>query len=285
MMTPNHRQQAGKTPTLITQSVSEAVYSWSVILSDAGRLTRFAIPWFAILFLMALPLPFLGFFDQAQRHTVSGLDFSATAAVLAISLHGALWLRCVLTDEFPKDIPLPFGLREVGILIGYGLLIGIPLWCWDQAIGLFSSLDHQFIAIHRLAGWFGTQAVIDYGFQNALMVAGWVMTGMAVVMSFTSLKLSLMLVDLALDRAVNLTRAWRGLTLGNTWRLTVALVVATGPFALTAFLADRATALLGEEAVMIGMLEFFATMALFPLSAAMAITLARMTRHVGYLDP
>ena len=283
-MASNQPQQAGKAPGLISQSVTEATYSWSVILSDPGRLTRFALPWFAILFLMALPLPFLGFFDQAQRHTASGLDFSATAAVLALSLHGALWLRCVITDDFPKDIPLPFGMREVGILIGYALLIGVPLWCWDQAIGLFVSLDHQFIAIHRMAGWFGAQAVIEYGYQDALMVAGWVMTGIALIVTLLCLKLSLMLVDLALDRAANLARAWRGLSVGNTWRLAVALVVAMAPCWLAAFLAGQATSLLGEAAVMIGMLEFFATMALFPLSAAMAITLARMTQHVSYLD-
>ena len=267
-------------PGLFAQCLSEARYSWSVILSDTGRLTRFAIPWFGILFLMALPLPFLGFLDGDQRH--GGLDFSPVAAVLALSLHGALWLRCVMIDEFPGDIPLPFGMREVAILIGYTALIGIPLWCWSQAIGLFHSLDYRFVAIHRLAEWFGTQPLIEYGFQDALLMAAVVMTMLAMIASFISLKLSLMLVDLALDKPIDPIRSWRALSTGNALRLSLALLLAALPFTAVAALADQATGLLGNQEAVIGILEFFATMILFPLSAAIAITLARMTKHVGY---
>ncbi|MEO0393974.1 MAG: hypothetical protein AAF213_12140 [Pseudomonadota bacterium] len=280
-MSDNPERTRGE-PGLIAQSWAEACYAWRVLAEDPGRVTRYAAPWFGILFLMALPLPFLGVLDGMQRPTTSGLDFSFPAALLALSLHIALWTRSATQQDYPAGIPFTFGMREVAILVGYAALLGIPVWLWTQAIGLISSLDTRFIAVHRLAGWFGAQELMDYGFSEALQMAAAIMTALAIFATTISVKLGLLLVDLSLDRNIAFERAWKTLNWANTGRLACALVFAGLPFAAIAAGANHMPVYLGDDAIFIGFFEIMATLALFPLSAATAIVLGRMARHLRY---
>ena len=274
--------QPSHSPSSTGVAIAEARHAAATVTGDAGRIVRYGLPWFGVLFMMALPLPFLGIFDGAQEYSPSGLDFSAFAATLALILHGAIWLRSELEQNYPGGIPFPLGMREAQIVIGGLFLISIPVWCWLQVGGLLFSMEHRFFATHKLAGWFGHRTILDIGISESLRLASIAYAALALLTTALALRFSLVMVDLTLDKPIQINAVWEALDRHEAWQLALALIFGAAPFLLVAGIAQSLIVCCGLPGPVIGVLQVVGTLALFPASACVGITLGRMSRHLGY---
>jgi hypothetical protein len=258
----------------MTGGFLDAVTAFRLLIERRRELLNYALPWFGIVIVMALPLPFLGVLEFGQRPSASGLDFSTTATLLALLLNASIWCRAELQASYPGGVPFPCGLRELIAVFGGLFLVVPPLWLWSEALGLLTSLDVRFAAIHRLAGWFGRLELIEFGFDPALQIAAAVIALLALLATAISLRFAYWFCDVVLEQPASLSALWRLGRRGRWLRQGLALLLSGLPFGLMAFGTDH----LGsrtDNPVVIGILEIFGTAILFPLSAIAAIILAR----------
>lgn len=265
------RETDGGLGQQIIQATAETIRA---VFGQPDRPVRYALPWIGIVFVMALPLPFLGVLDASQRPSPSGLDFSITASFLALALYAGLWTRSVAMDDHQPGIPLPFGLRELGIAVAGVALIAPPLWLWSQAIGIWHSIDHQFVAIHRMAGWFGREALTEYGFRPALEAASLTMGVVALFANYFSLRFLPVFAQVSADKPAEVKLAWKS-TGGRALIYLLGPVIITAlPFAALAALTNQLSLCCTDNPAAIGALEVIGTIALFPMTALMATALA-----------
>ncbi|MEM6902561.1 MAG: hypothetical protein AAF556_04915 [Pseudomonadota bacterium] len=255
-----------------------AIETFGTVFGDPYRPVRYAIPWISIVFVMALPLPFLGILEAGQRPSPSGLDFSITASFLALALHAGLWTRSVALDDHQAGIPLPFGIRELGIGVAALILLAPPLWLWSQSIGLAHSLDHQIVAIHRLAGWFGHQALSDYGHENVYATGSRAAGFAALIATYVAIRFMPLFAQVSADRQADLTAAWKSTRGGAMVNLLGPMVLTALPFGLLAAATNQLSLCCVDNPAVIGSLEVIGTVALFPMSALAATALGLWCR-------
>ncbi|MBV6632276.1 MAG: hypothetical protein KI792_04475 [Alphaproteobacteria bacterium] len=268
-------QSDGQLGRQITQS---AVETFQAVFSQPDRSVRYAIPWIGIVFLMALPLPFLGVLDASQRPSPSGLDFSVTASFLALALHAGLWTRTVALDDHQSGVPLPFGFRELGIAIAGVVLVAPPLWLWSQAFGLWHSIDHQFFAIHRMAAWFGRDALFEFGFRPALETASIITGVLAVIASYACLRFAPVFAMVSTGKVAEPKDAWQATRGMSLIYLIGPMLLTALPLAAFAALTNQLSLCCTENPAAIGALEVIGTIILFPMSALVASALGLWCR-------
>lgn len=280
----NFDQRAG-----LTDSPSPPISLWTGLrrvyaeaFGNAMRPVRYAAPWLAILFLMALPLDFLGPLDSSQRPSVSGLDFSQTATLLALILYGSIWLRAELTDDHHEGIALPVDWREAGLLMGASCLLVPALWLWSLAIGLQISIDDRTAMTHFMAGWFGIRTILEIGIPIALDRASMVTALLALLVTALSFRLSPLLIDMALGYPLRFRRAMTATAAAHGRFLLSMLVAAALPYALIAAITDHLSQCCTDNPAIIGVLEIAGTVILFPMTALITCVLALFARQTGY---